>query len=379
MTKPTPSDSDFRPVPGWGPPSDGRAYQEVSDVAVDAADTVYVLTRGPARILAYSSKGVLLRHWGEGTLGQRPHGITVGPDGTVYCVDEFDHAVHLYTRDGTHLRDIGTRGVASDTGVDYTITDLYDRTASIVRAAGPFNHPAALAVAPNGDLYVADGYGNARVHRFDPDGKLRQSWGEPGTGLGQFHIPHGICVDPGDERVLVADRENERIQVFTPDGRYLESWTGLQRPAALTFGPDMLIYVAELGRSVSHRSWTRPPAPHWQPSRLSVLDRQGRPISQIGAGQDPCAPGIMAAAHGIAVDSFGDIYVAEITRTSLLGRPDAVDGRPVPPTCHTFQKLARRDRAATRPARLADGHVSSRSPGNVDGGERIAGRAVYAD
>lgn len=372
MTRPVLGVDDFTPVPGWGPPADGSSYLEVSDVAVDAADTVYVLTRGPARILAYSTGGAFLRCWGEDTLGQRPHGITVGPDGTVYCVDEFDHTVHLYTRDGTHIRDIGARGAASDTGVDYTITDLYDRTASIARAAGPFNHPAALAVAPNGDLYVADGYGNARVHRFDADGQLRQSWGEPGNGPGQFHIPHAVCIDPGDERVLVADRENERIQVFTPDGRYLESWTDVQRPAGLAFGPDMLIYVAELGRAVSHRSWTRPPAARWQPSRLSILDRGGRVISRIGAGPDPCAPGIMAAAHGIAVDSCGDIYVAEITRTSLLGRPDAVDGRPVPATCHTFQKLARRNRDAMRPTSLTDGHVLGRAPDSRTIAERVA-------
>ena len=314
-------------------------------MAVGPGDLVNVLTRDPARVLVYSPEGAQVGMWGNGTLGPRPHGITVGPDGRVYCVDEFNHTVHVFTGTGELLWDIGTSGAASDTGVDYSVTDLYDRTATIVRSAGPFNHPTALAVAPDGDFYVADGYGNARVHRFTPQGGLRHSWGEPGTGPGQFHVPHGICIDADNDLVLVADRENDRIQTFTPGGRYLESWIDLQRPADVTIGADRYVYVAELGRAVSHRSWTNPRVAAWQPSRLSVLDRRGNVLARIGAGDDPSAPGNMAAAHGIAVDSARRHHVAEITSTSVLKRPDAVDGRSVPATCHTFQKLARRPRA----------------------------------
>ena len=82
---------------------------------------------------------------------------------------------------------------------------------------------------------MTDGYGNARVHRFSPDGKLIRSWGEPGTGPGQFNLPHDIWVHP-DGRVLVADRENERIQIFDLDGEFMEQWTHLQRPAGLSSG-----------------------------------------------------------------------------------------------------------------------------------------------
>src|SRR5438477_273239 len=83
-------------------------------------------------------------------------------------------------------------------------------------------------VAPGGDLYVTDGYGNARVHRFSAEGRLLQSWGEPGAGPGQFNLPHGIAV-LADGRVLVADRENDRIQLFDPEGKYLDQWTQVQR------------------------------------------------------------------------------------------------------------------------------------------------------
>jgi NHL repeat len=338
-------DSDYLYVAGWGPRSDGTIYREMSDVAVGPGDVVHVLTRQPGKVLVYSARGVLLRSWEGGPLGERPHGIAVGADGAVYCVDEFDHTVHVYTSTGEHLRDIGISGKPSDTGVNFAIKDLYERTATITRPAGPFNHPAAIAVTPDSELYVADGYGNCRIHHFTSDGRLLQSWGEPGVGPGQFHIPHGICFDADNELVMVADRENERIQLFTPDGRHVGSWIGLQRPADVTLGPDGLVYVAELGRAISHRSWTRPPVGTWQPSRLSVLDRKGHALARIGVGGDPSAPGIMAAAHGIALDSLGDIYVAEITYTSLRTRADAVDGRPVPATCHTFQKLARRERA----------------------------------
>jgi sugar lactone lactonase YvrE len=336
------ADHDYLHVPGWGPPSDGTVYREMADVAVGPGDLVHILTREPGRILVYSADGTLMRSWGGDPLGERPHGIAVGPDDTVYCVDEFDHTVHVYTSAGEHLRDIGISGTPSDTGVNFGIRDLYERTASITRPSGPFNHPAAITATPDGDLYVADGYGNSRIHHFTVEGVLLQSWGEPGVGPGEFHIPHGICFDADNELVMVADRENERIELFTPVGRHVDSWADVQRPADVTLGPDGLVYVAELGRGVSHRSWTRPPVAAWQPSRLSVLDRRGRVLARIGAGDDPSAPGTMAAAHGIALDSRGDIYIAEITHTSLRVRPDAVDGRPVPATCHTFQKLISR-------------------------------------
>ena len=86
-----------------------------------------------------------------------------------------------------------------------------------MRASGPFNYPTEMVLGPSGDIYVSDGYRNSRVHRFSADGRLIDSWGEPGTGSGEFNLSHAVAVSP-DGRVYVCDRENSRLQVFTQDG-----------------------------------------------------------------------------------------------------------------------------------------------------------------
>ena len=103
---------------------------------------------------------------------------------------------------------------------------------SIKQAGPPFHFPTNLALSPTGDLYVSDGYGNARIHRFSPEGKLLHSWGAPGGGPGEFHVPHGIAIDR-QGTVYVADRENSRIQLFTPDGQFLSEWTDVARPCEI--------------------------------------------------------------------------------------------------------------------------------------------------
>ena len=112
------------------------------------------------------------------------------------------------------------------------------------RFGAPFNHPTDVAVAPSGDIYVSDGYGNAHVHRFAADGRHLQSWGGIGTGPGEFSTPHGVWVT-GDGRVLVSDRENNRIQIFTPDGAYLGEWGDLYHPMDIWGDADGTIYVTD--------------------------------------------------------------------------------------------------------------------------------------
>ena len=318
----------YEVIEGWERLPAGYMHKDVSGVSVDSRDRVYLITREDARVIVYERDGTFVMSWGENILTPRTHGITVGPDDSVYTVDDGDHTVRKFTPDGKQLMVIGTPDVPSDTGYDgQTLT-------SIKRGAGPFNRPTNMAIAPSGELYVSDGYGNARVHRVTADGRLVQSWGEPGTGPGQFNLPHGICV-AADGRVLVADRENDRIQIFSPDGQYLDEWPHVQRPTDIFIDRNGLIYVSELWWRVGQRSFAHGTIKYDLPGRVSVLDANGNVLLRW-ANADRCAPGNFVAPHAICVDSHSDLYVGEVTNTFGV-RPGLV-----PPDCHTLQKFALR-------------------------------------
>jgi streptogramin lyase len=306
-------------------PGDGPAGEAVA-VACDSRDRVFVFLRGPRPVQVFEPDGALVATWGEG-LFARPHGLYIGPDDTVYCADDFDHTVRAFSPEGRLNLTLGSSGRPSDTGA--TSTDY--RT--VRRAGPPFHFPTNLAVGPTGDLYVTDGYGNARVHRFAPDGRLLVSWGEPGSGPGQFHLPHGIAVD-GDGTVYVADRENSRVQLFTAEGAYRGEWADVARPCQVFIDRRQgRVYVAELGHRAGRWSGTGP-APAGAPGgRVSVFDRSGALLARWGGGEAPCAPGDFFAPHGIWVDSRGDVYVAEVA-LSAGGRTGVV-----PASCHTLQKF----------------------------------------
>jgi len=222
----------YQVAEGWEQLPAGWTQRDVAGVAVDSRDRVYVLTRDEHPLRVFERDGTFVRSWGEGVFTPRTHGITIGPDDGVYCTDDGDHTVRKFTTDGQPLLTLGTSGVPCDNGYDRSLATTYERLGTITRGGGPFNRPTNLAIAPNGDLYVTDGYGNARVHHFSADGQLLHSWGEPGTGPGEFNLPHGIWVD-GENHVLVADRENDRIQIFSPQGEFLTEWTDLQRPTQI--------------------------------------------------------------------------------------------------------------------------------------------------
>jgi hypothetical protein len=323
-------------VEDWEQLPSGYKHGAVSDVGVDSRDRVYLLTRKDSRVIVYERDGTFVMSWGEGLFHGRPHDITIGPDDSVYCVDDRDHVIYKCTTDGKVLMTMGTSGVASDTGYDSTKKSRYERLLTITHGGPPFNRPTGLAVAPSGELYVSDGYGNARVHRFSADGKLIQSWGEPGTGPGQFNVPHGIRVT-SDGRVLVADRENDRIQTFSPDGVYLDQWTDVRRPPDLFIDREGLVYIPELGWELERRSMlygVRVLAP-----RVSVRDSNGA-ILERWESADGGPLGDFAPPHGMCVDSQGDLYLAS-TNNAGRSRPSAVPGGERLPDYYTFQKFAR--------------------------------------
>ena len=325
---------NYELIKNWEKLPEGYVHRDVVGAAVDSKDRVYIITRDDAQVIVYEKDGTFVSSWGQKMFTQRTHCIRFSPDGSVYTVDDGNHTVRKFTPDGKLLMTIGIPGVKSDTGYNPEMPDTYDQMASIKHGGPPFNRPTGVAIAPNGELYVSDGYGNTRVHRFSADGELIQSWGEPGTGPGQFHLPHDIWV-AADGRVLVADRENDRIQIFTPDGKFLDQWTNVQCPTGLFIDRDGLVYVSELWRRVGQRTFRHGITETDKPGRISVLDPDGRVLARWG-GPDRCAPGNFCAPHGICADSIGDIYVAEVTYT--FGIKKGL----VPPDCHTFQKFSRK-------------------------------------
>src|SRR3990172_4857378 len=286
----------------------------VAGVAVDGKDRVYLICRSDHPIMIYDQKGSFLRSWGEGDFTYRTHGISVGPNGTIFCTDDGNHTVRQFTPDGRLLMTLGVMNTPSDTGYDgKNIT-------SIKRGAGPFNRPTNIAVGPRGDLYVSDGYGNARVHQFSPTGQLKRSWGEPGWGPGQFYLPHGIAV-ASDGRVFVCDRESDRIQIFSPDGEFLSEWTDTQRPTHLVFDAQGRVYVTELAWHEGDTSQSLGPITKGKErhARMSIFDKDGKVLARWGTPQ-VTAPGSFAAPHGLELDSKNDLYVSEVTWTFAVSR-----------------------------------------------------------
>ena len=258
-------------VEGWGRLPEGWAFTQVAGVAIDSRDRVYVLCRGEHPIIVFGADGEFVESWGEGVFG-RAHGAYIDGEDNFYCVDDGNHTVRKFARDGELLFTLGTQDRPAEPGK-------------------PFNRPTDLALAPNGDLYISDGYANSRVHRYSREGELIQSWGEPGAGQGQLNLPHGVWVK--GERVYVADRQNGRIQVFTLGGGYVEEWPGLARPCDIYIDGSGLVYVAELI------------------SRVSILNLKGEVLARMG-GQKSFAPGQFVAPHCLWKDSRGCLYVGEV-------------------------------------------------------------------
>ena len=275
---------------GWGELPEGYEYQQVAGVAVDESDRVYAFNRSSHQVIVLDREGNFLRSWDQDFA--QPHGIHIGPDGNFYLADRDAHVVQKYSPEGRLLLTLGTPNSPSDTG-------YIAQEREVQRAAGPFNLPTGVAVNDAGDIFVSDGYGNCRVHKFDAGGALVKSWGSPGLeDPGDFNLPHGIGLD-NEGRLLVCDRQNHRIQVFDQDGNYITLWTGFRQPTDVVVGPDGEVYVPELQH------------------RFSIVDGDGTLLARWG-GESSHEAGQFVAPHGVAVDSYGDIYVGEVLEGQRL-------------------------------------------------------------
>jgi DNA-binding beta-propeller fold protein YncE len=266
-------------------------------VAVGADDRVYALTRNTENpLLVFDTDGALLASFGQGVFSARTHGITVDAEGMLYCTDDGTHTVTKWTPAGELLMTIGTPGQPSP------------------RWSGePFCRPTQAAVSRHtGHIFVSDGYANARVHQFAPDGRLIRSWGEPGIDAGQFMVPHNIAID-AEDRLYVADREAHRVQVFDAEGNFLAMWNNIHRPCGLTVGPDGNIYIGELNGVGLVEDC--PGYGH----RIEVYCPDGVLLARFGDPKEGETAGRFIAPHGIAVDSKGDVYIGEVSYT-IRGR-----------------------------------------------------------
>ncbi len=281
-------------VDGWAQVPEGVSFVDVGGLSIDSQDRVYVLNRGAIPVMVFDRNGKLLTSWGKGFFN-RPHGTCIGPDGSVYCTDDGNHLVSKFTPTGELLMTLGKRDQPSDTGY-HKMATMDERVATILRGGPPFNRPTGVALSSSGEIYVTDGYGNARVHKFSPDGTLLFSWGEPGQGEGQFRVPHCVRVDK-QERVWIADRENSRIQIFDAQGKFIRQWADIGgKPCDMFFDPhgDEIVYVTIKSEE--------------RPHGLSIFTTDGKLVDRWGS-QGP--EGMFVTPHAVVVDSRGDLFVGE--------------------------------------------------------------------
>lgn len=247
----------------WAKPDKGFGF--LSDLVVDREGRVHVAQRGTEQpVLVFDRDGKQIGSWGAGTLAE-PHYINAAGDDGILVADRDAHQVLRYDRNGTLVQALGRRHWPS--------------------LDAPFNHPTAAAQAPDGEIYVADGYGNSSVHRFAADGTLIHTWGGPGHGPGAFTTPHAVAIDRRG-RVLVADRENNRVQVFDRAGTFLAEWGDFYHPMQIWIDDRDLVFVTD------------------QIPRISLLTLDGTLVGRCR--------GAINGAHGLSGDADGNLYLSEL-------------------------------------------------------------------
>jgi DNA-binding beta-propeller fold protein YncE len=265
---------------------------QAASVAVSPRGTVIVVHRGAHPILEFQANGRFLRSLSdeidisEGKVAAIPkgnwapersrysavygppgctacgaHSVRVDPQGNIWVVDAAGHIVYKLNQDGKEIMRLGARGVSGT-------------------SQSTFNLPTDVAFAPNGDVYVSDGYGNARVVRFSRDGRFLLQWGTRGTDPGEFGLPHNLVVGK-QGLVYVTDRDNERVQVFDAAGKFLAEWKDIGAVSALAMTTDGRIWTGAVLR-----------------------DTNGKAIGRLPEG---------TGAHGAAVDAEGSVYLAQLS------------------------------------------------------------------
>lgn len=274
-------------------------WGQTPGVAVDGQDQVWVFTRANPPVQVYTAAGRFVRAWGEEVFGPAAktlvaHHIRIDNRNRVWLADVGNHVIWQLSPEGKVLQTLGTSGVL---GCDET----------------HLNKPTDMAIAPNGDVFVADGYGNARVVQFNAAGKFVKTWGKLGSAPGEFSIPHAIVMD-SQGRLYVADRNNARVQVFDREGQLLNEWKNVVVPWGLWITPQDEIWVC----GNSPMAWrdtddclSCPP----KDQLFMKFDTTGKAqnLWTVPKGTDGAEkPGELNWVHGLAQDSQGNLYATDI-------------------------------------------------------------------
>jgi peptidylamidoglycolate lyase len=298
IATPPPTGEAYRPVPDWPRLPDGIEIGQVGGIGVDSHGDIFVFHRAervwegeeialelissPTLLILDAETGNLLESWGA-DMFVMPHGLTIDSEDNLWLTDVGLHQVFKFDRAGNLLMVLGERGVAGEDSAH-------------------FNMPTDVAVAPDGSLYVSDGYRNSRVIKFSADGNYITSWGSYGKGPGDFVVPHSIAID-SEGRIYVADRGNARLQIFDSNGKFLTEWKSrsLGRPWAVRISPTGGLFIIDGGDQ----------AEFWPDrARILKLDSGGRILASFGSYGD--APGQFVWPHAIALGPDDTLYVGEV-------------------------------------------------------------------
>lgn len=283
--------------PSWPERPPGMPWAAMPGIAVDARDQVWLFTRTNPPVQVFTAEGKFVRAWGEGLLPGAHH-IKIDREGNIWAADLRLHVVRKFTPEGQLLMTLGTPG---EKGEDES----------------HLNKPTDMILAPNGDIFVSDGYGNARVVHFDKGGKFVRSWGSLGTEARQFSIPHAIALD-SKGRLYVADRNNVRVQVYSQSGELIDSWRDILVPWGFWVTASDEIWICGSSPMPWRTDPAYPTAPLGCPPKDQLFmkfDTTGKLMQlwTVPKGEDGKEkPGELNWVHAMAVDSKGNIYAGDI-------------------------------------------------------------------